>query len=260
MIPAAEPNHKRIRTSTFDNSALILENALTLIGRLTNPKEQSISRIINDLPQIWTLLGRVVGSELGNDCFQFRFQTEEDLQRVLSNRPYHSNRWMLILQRWEPIISASFPSQISFWIKLKGLPLHFWHERMMEDIAKALGLLEDSDISSTSVRIRVLLNGLEPLAKDTIIEFSEGEEALVTLEYEELEKVCSSCNSLIHSSRDCKISPVGPYSASKNNDLRNGEDMVVNRSSNKSANSLNRSRSPDKSHLREEKKQIPSFH
>lgn len=94
---------------------------------------------------------------------------------------------MLLLQRWEPVISASFPSEIPFWINIKGLPLHFWHARTIEDIAKELGHLEATDISNTAIRMRVLLNGLEPLVMDTIMEFSAEEEAIVTLEYEELE-------------------------------------------------------------------------
>ena len=121
MTSTTEQGRKMICASHFDNSALILENSLTLIGRLTNPKEQTISRIISDLPQIWTLQGRMIGSDLGKHCFQFRFQKEEDLQSILSNRPYQSSRWMLILQWWEPAISTSFLSQIPFWIKLKGL-------------------------------------------------------------------------------------------------------------------------------------------
>lgn len=175
MTTTRGPQRKRIWASAFDNSTLLLGNALTLIGRLTNPKEQSITHIINDLPQIWTLQGRVVGLEIGNYCFHFRFQEEEDLQRVLSNRPHHSNHWTLILQRWEPVISASFPSQIPFWIQLKGLLLHYWHAKMIDDIPDALGTLEGTDISSNTVRMRLLLNGLEPLVMETIVKFFEGE-------------------------------------------------------------------------------------
>lgn len=57
---------------------------------------------------------------------------------------------MIILERWEPIISSSFPSQIPSWIKLQGLPLHFWHEQMIYNIAFELGTLETYEISKTS--------------------------------------------------------------------------------------------------------------
>lgn len=260
MTSSTEPNRKRIRASAFDNSALILENAHTLIGRLTNPREQSITRVINDLPQIWTLQGSVLGSDLGNHCFQFRFQKAEDIQSVLSNRPYHSNCWMLIFQPWEPIISTSFPSQIPFWIKLKGLPLHFWHEEMMKDIAKELRTLEGTYITRTSVRLRILLNGLEPLAKDTIIEFSKGEEALVTFEYEELENICSTCNSLTHAARDCEVITLSTTVAPQASLVREETARFTNRPPNKSRTSPDFSKSGHRTHERRDMSYTPSFH
>lgn len=44
------------------------------------------------------------------------------MKKVLDNRPYHFSNWMVILQKWEPIISPDFPCQIPFWIQLKGIP------------------------------------------------------------------------------------------------------------------------------------------
>lgn len=105
---------KRIKAPSLDNAALIKANELTLIGRLTNPQIQKIWALIPSLPKKWHLQGRAVGSDLGNNCFQFRFEREDDLQRVLDNRPYHFAYWMVILQRWEPIISPAFPSMIPF--------------------------------------------------------------------------------------------------------------------------------------------------
>lgn len=46
---------------------------------------------------------------------------------------------------------------------------------MIDDIPDALGTLEGTDISSNTVRMRLLLNGLEPLVMETIVKFFEGE-------------------------------------------------------------------------------------
>lgn len=105
---------KRIRAPEIDTSNLIEENRLTLIGRILNPKEQPIGAVISALPRKWNIKGGVSGSDLGQNCFQFRFELEEDINTVLENRPYHYNHWMLVLQKWEPIISPRFPSQIPF--------------------------------------------------------------------------------------------------------------------------------------------------
>ncbi|KAL1208844.1 hypothetical protein V5N11_010522 [Cardamine amara subsp. amara] len=135
------PPRKRIRAPDLDNSDLIQENALTLIGRFTNPEEQRLWSLIPFLSNRWNLKGKAIGSDLGRGCFQFRFDFEEDIQKVLYNRPYHFDQWMVILQRWEPIISESFPNQIPFWIELKGIPLHYWKLRMVKDIGEELGQL-----------------------------------------------------------------------------------------------------------------------
>lgn len=94
----------------FDTSTLIKENALTAIGRVVKPKDQPIGALFSALPRKCSLKGGISGSDLGLHCFQFRFELEEDLLKVLAQRPYHYNHWIVILQRWEPVISPTFPS------------------------------------------------------------------------------------------------------------------------------------------------------
>lgn len=194
---------KRIKAPSLDTAALIKDNALTLIGRITNPFEQKIWALIQSLPRKWNLQGRAVGSDLGNNCFQFRFEREDDLRRVLDNRPYHFAYWMVILQRWEPVISPTFPSVIPFWIKVKGLPLHYWHEDMLWRVAQELGTMENHELTKTTAKIRVFIDGLKPLVKESIVEFDSGEEVYITLEYEKLEMHCSFCYSLLHAKKNC---------------------------------------------------------
>lgn len=199
---------KRIRAPEIDTSTLISENFLTMIGRVVNAREQPIGALLSALPRKWTLQGRVSGSDLGLNCFQFRFELEEDFLKVLAERPYHYNHWVVILQRWEPVISPLFPLQIPFWIRLQGLPLHLWHDQMIYTIAHDLGTLDDFKISKTSARIRVLLDGLKPLTKKAVIDLASGEELPITLEYEDLQYNCSRCNMLTHLSRSCPLNNV----------------------------------------------------
>lgn len=202
MMPS-DSNIRRIRAPVIDTSALIRENALTIIGRVVNPKEQPISALLAALPRQWTLRGGVTGADLGLHCFQFRFELEEDLLKVLEQRPFQYNHWMVILQRWEPIISPLFPSQIPFWIRLQGIPLHFWHQDMIYNIAHDLGRLEDYKITNTSARVRILVDGLKPLTKQSLLEFDSGEEVMISMDYEDLGYHCSNCNMLSHLSRSC---------------------------------------------------------
>lgn len=226
---AKEPHIKRIRAPPMDTSALIEENSLTLIGRLTNPREQRMWALIPSLPRKWNTQGRVVGSDLGNNCFQFRFEKEEDLQRVLDNRPYHFGYWMVILQRWKPVISESFPSLIPFWIRIKGLPLHFWQDAMICNIGKELGTLDKHELTKTSARVRVYVNGLKPLIKESIVEYESGEESKITFEYERLESHSSKCLLLSHKSEHCpSVEAVESLKEGPppENDLKMGEQLI----------------------------------
>ncbi|KAG2331299.1 hypothetical protein Bca52824_002479 [Brassica carinata] len=194
---------KRIKAPSLDTSALVKDNELTLLGRLTNPREQRIWALIPGLPRKWNLQGRAEGSDLGNSCFQFRFEKEDDMRRVLDNGPYQFDRWMVILQKWEPVISASFPSLIPLWIRIKGLPLHYWHDDMVRRVGEELGHLVTHELKRTVARVRVLIDGLKPLVKESIVEFDSGEESTITLEYEKLEMHCSFCYSLLHARKNC---------------------------------------------------------
>lgn len=141
--------------------------------------------------QHWRVAGTIIGRDLGPNLFQFKFETEQDLQSVLSEAPFHLKRWMLILQRWEPIVSDHF--SVLIWITIHGIPLHYWTDVVLEAIGNELGPVETYDLERG--RIRVLINGLKPLEMSLKISLS-GELKQVELEYENLQKHCFLCYSL----------------------------------------------------------------
>ncbi|CAA7058698.1 unnamed protein product [Microthlaspi erraticum] len=51
------------------------------------------------------------------------------------------------------------------------------------------------------------IDGLKPLTKEATVEFEDGSEALVTLEYHKLEKHCSHCFKLSHEVELCPTAP-----------------------------------------------------
>lgn len=203
------PPRKRIRAPDLDTSELIEANSLTLIGRLTNPAAPRLWSLFPFLSNRWNLKGKAAGSDLGRGIFQFRFDYEEDMQKVLDNRPYHYDQWMVILQKWEPIISDSFPSKIPFWIEIQGLPKHFWQPAMLQTIGEELGEVISKEITTSSAKIRVLIDGLQPLTKETYVDFPGGKEALIYLEYKNLKNHCLQCNRLTHELKDCPENAAG---------------------------------------------------
>lgn len=184
-----------------DNSDLIEDNKLSLIGRVTNPAVQKTQWVVEWLLQYWSVEGELTGRELGPELFQIRFKSEEALETVLRKGPYHYKRWMILLQRWEPIASNSFPRMIAFWIRIHGLPLHFWKIDTLEAIGQELGPILDKDVDHG--RIRIHIDGLRNLEMSLPIQLPQDEIITVDLEYEKLEKHCFLCYSLCHEKENC---------------------------------------------------------
>lgn len=199
--PARRPP---VQIPESNNRALIEEHKLTLIGRVTNPGIQKTRALVDFFLQHWRVTGTITGKDLGPNLFQFKFQSEQDLQFILSGAPYHFKRWMIILQRWEPVVSDFFPALIPFWITVHGIPLHYWTEVTLKAIRKELGPrdgIEELDVDRG--RIRVLINGLKPLEMKLDISLPSGEIKQVELHYENLQKHCFRCKALSHEEGDC---------------------------------------------------------
>lgn len=86
------------------NSALLSCLQLSLVGRMFHQGGRSIEALVSLLPKehIWDVEGRVWGVSLRDSRFQFFFEYETDLQKVLKKRPCHFNKWSFALERWEP--------------------------------------------------------------------------------------------------------------------------------------------------------------
>ena len=162
--------------------------------------------ILPFLSDHWKLSSRPIGADLGNGLFQFHFANEKDLNSALNNQPYHFSQWMVILQKWEPTLDRSFPSQISFWISVQGVPVHLWSVGILESIAKQVGSLENYEVSPTQFRMRVSVNALKPLVLQAIVEFSDGNEIEASLVYEKLRNYCKLCHKLDHVKESCPLS------------------------------------------------------
>ncbi|CAA7058840.1 unnamed protein product [Microthlaspi erraticum] len=209
--PSEPPRTARVKVPPFDNSKLLKQHSLTLMGRLTNPKIQRMWNLIPFFTEHWKGSANPIGADLGRDLFQFQFSTEKDLQNVLDNRPYHFAYWMIIVERWEPTTLSSFPLQIPFWIRVQGIPLHMCSEETMLSIANDIGHYEGSVITATSAKMKVQVDGLKPLIMSSMVEFENGDEVEATLVYEKLEKHCTSCYRLDHDAKDCSLTePLAP--------------------------------------------------
>ncbi|XP_024015813.1 uncharacterized protein At4g02000-like [Eutrema salsugineum] len=193
-----------IRIPRFDNSALLARFRLTLIGR-TFHQGRSTEALLAFMPRagIWDLDGRVQGHDLGNGRFFFDFETEEDLHKVLKRRPCHFNCWTFSLERWESNIRDDFSSTVTFWITIRGVPLHYWVDEAFRKIREALGHVEEVDVKDR--RVNVTVDDSRSLFMERRDQFDNGDEVSVTLQYERLYRYCFTCNMILHEERNCPL-------------------------------------------------------
>ncbi|CAA7019581.1 unnamed protein product [Microthlaspi erraticum] len=166
-----------------------------------NPAAQDVQALLHHMPRFWKMEDRVAGAELGLGRFQFDFDNEEDIIEVFKLEPFHFDYWMVSLVRWEPVVDPSYPSAIKFWVRMMGIPLHFWAKPTFRSIGEALGEVLEVDIDEG--RVKVCLDRYKPLTFETTVEFHSGEETLVALRYERLFGYCRECFSLCHDVSQC---------------------------------------------------------
>lgn len=156
-----EDDDAPIQLPDQEDEHLIKEYSLSLIGKILNPKKQNVERLIVAMPEQWGLSDKISTCDLGNGRFLFNFDTEEDLNFVLEQGPFHHNYCMFVLVRWEPVVDENYPSLIPFWIQLQGIPLHLCTEQNLEAIADRLGTR--ISIDAVDGKIKVAMDSTKPL-------------------------------------------------------------------------------------------------
>ncbi|XP_013608449.1 PREDICTED: protein SON-like [Brassica oleracea var. oleracea] len=186
-----------------DNSELIARFKLSLVGRLFNRERRSVESLIALLPRpnIWDVEGRVCGVDLGNQRFQFDFDSEDDLQKVLSKRPCHYNKWSFALERWAPHIGDSFPNTMTFWVTALGIPTHFWLDPIFRALGRRLGNV--GLVEEKTAKFQVEINAELPLKFSLCAQLPSGEIVPVSLEYVNLHRWCHSCRLISHEEDTC---------------------------------------------------------
>ncbi|KAL0794808.1 hypothetical protein Bca101_066185 [Brassica carinata] len=186
----------------IDNSELIAQFKLSLVGRIFNT-ERSVEALISILPRpnIWDVEGRVRGLDLGNQRFQFDFDSERDLVKVLSKRPCHFNKWAISLERWIPHVGDTFPNTMTFWISVIGIPTHFWMDPIFDSLGDKLGKVGLIDAKAAKVQVEINID--RPMKFALRAQVPSGEIVPVKLVYSNLHRYCRHCRLVSHEIDSC---------------------------------------------------------
>ncbi|XP_013724472.1 uncharacterized protein LOC106428274 [Brassica napus] len=192
-----------IKVPEFDYTDLVEKYKFSLVGRMFHQDGRSVDALINHMPKriIWDVEGRVRGTNLGNNKFQFDFDKEEDLQKVLLRRPCHFNRWSFSLERWKPTIQEDYPNSLLLWVTVIGIPTHYKKDESYRSIGQALGEVDKVDVEGG--RVRVHINAEEPLQFERRAGYANGDVIKVALIYAELHRHCYICKRISHEEGTC---------------------------------------------------------
>ena len=88
---------------------------------------------------------RVQILEEGASLFQFKFQTEFDLDRVMSGGPWTFDNQALMLRKWQKGMTASnvkFDS-MSLWVQIWGAPFDMFSPKVAREVGRRRGVVEE---------------------------------------------------------------------------------------------------------------------
>ncbi|KAJ9162496.1 hypothetical protein P3X46_022263 [Hevea brasiliensis] len=146
---------------------------------------------------------------------------EEDYQKALYDGPWVVLGSYLFVKHWSMEFDHSKEEveSIMAWIRLLGLPIHFYRKQVLREIEKVVGLVTKVDCNTSDilrgkfVRLVVFVNFREPLVLKFLL--NENEQVI---KYECLMEVCFQCGRYGHPIPMCTFKG----EQSENNEDKNG--------------------------------------
>ncbi|KAH9685608.1 DUF4283 domain-containing protein [Citrus sinensis] len=174
---------------------------IKLLGRTIGYKV-----LCNRLESLWSGSQGFTVIDLENDFFLVKFKTEDDAQYALMQGPWSILGHYLTVQQWSPRFDCSTETidSIVAWIRLPGMPLHYYHKRILRMLGQVIGKVIKIDYNTESACrgkfacIAVELDLAKPLCSQFLI---DGK--LQKVEYENLPLICYECGKYGHLSITC---------------------------------------------------------
>ncbi|XP_048608619.1 uncharacterized protein LOC125594013 [Brassica napus] len=83
-----EDDDEPIMLEEQDDSHTIRKFRMSLIGKVLNPKNQNVEKLLQFMPTQWKMEDCITANYLGNGKFLFNFSSEDDIQEVLRQGPF----------------------------------------------------------------------------------------------------------------------------------------------------------------------------
>lgn len=183
----------------------------SLVGKFLTCKPFNRKAAQNTLRKAWGLGDGVQIVEVGANLFQFKFKSEFELERVVRGGPWSFDNQVLMLQRWQPGMTAAnvkFES-VALWIQIWGAPFDMVSPNVATEIGKRMGEVVDvekrkgQDMQQLFMRVKVALPTSKPLRRGAFLGSSDGHNTWVQFKYERLPMFCHFCGIMGHDIKNC---------------------------------------------------------
>ncbi|KAJ1438438.1 hypothetical protein SESBI_03049 [Sesbania bispinosa] len=142
----------------------------SLVGKILTDKPIHTNRLQSALSGIWCHPKGFRVEELSTKVFQFFFEDDRDVNRILTGSPWLFRNSWLNLKRWErgsKVEDLNF-SNVPVHIQLWGLPNYCKTKKMGQRIGPCMGVVTESEIyevrdKGTFIRLRVMMDISKPL-------------------------------------------------------------------------------------------------
>ncbi|KAL0683700.1 hypothetical protein Bca4012_050548 [Brassica carinata] len=153
-----------------DDSYLIKEFGLSLIGKILNHRKQSVEKLLQTMPAQWGLADKITTNDLGNEKFLLNFTSEEDL---------------------------------NFTSKAGAISLQLLYVRTYTNLRNIGGRIGHIDtLELTEGRMLIEVDSRWPSKFSRKVEY-EGDEVTIKIKYDMLFKHCTICGMMSHEKGYC---------------------------------------------------------
>lgn len=185
--------------------------ALILIEKFLTSKPFNRKAAKNTLWRAWGLDKELQISKVGMNLFQFKFQSEYELERIFRGGPWTFNNQLLMLTRWRKGMSANnvVLEHASLQVQIWGVPFNMMSPNVATKVGNKMGMVEDvecrrrMDDQNSFLRVRVALPISKPLRRGGFLLGLDGKRHWVTYKYERMPIFCHYCGILGHVLRHC---------------------------------------------------------
>lgn len=159
------------------------------------------------------LYKKVKVTEIGTNFFQFVFEVQEDLNRVLSGGPWLMDNQIMVLKKWGVRIEEDTEafSKTNLWVQISNLPLHWFSKEIGRKVGSIVDKVQDVIIPQSGSRegrhlkIQVEININQPLLRGTAVKCN-GTTRWLQFKYERCPDFCYNCGVIGHGEKSCNRS------------------------------------------------------